>query len=539
MSLQKMHLEVWRHRLASIPEEMGETLRRSSFSPNIKERLDFSCALFDRAGQMVAQAAHIPAHLGAMPASVATVLPLFEDWDEGDVVIVNDPFQGGNHLPDITMISPVFLPEQESPPYFVASRAHHADVGGMAPGSLPLSTEIFQEGIIIPPVKLYRKGTLNQDLLDLILRNVRTPRERRGDINAQLGAHHTGSRRMQELCARFSLSELQRYAEGLLAHSEQMMRSAIRSLPDGSFGFRDYLEWPDENSTRKIPLQVNLTVAGDTLDLDFAGTSDCFLGSLNAVIAITQSACYYVALSLLQEEIMVNSGCFAPIAVRAPVGTVVNAIHPYAVAGGNVETSQRIVDLVLGAAAQAWPDRIPAASHGTMNNLTMGGIRPDGTLWAYYETMGGGMGGGPDKDGLDAIQVHMTNTLNTPIESLELEFPFEVMGYGVRHGSGGSGLFRGGHGLVRVFRFQESATVSMLSERRHTVPWGLQGGSPGQRGLNSLKRANGRTEDLPGKFTIECQEGDILRIATPGGGGWGTSPETMEVGASPMDADRL
>ena len=533
-----MQLEVWRNRLASIPEEMGETLRRSSFSPNIKERLDFSCALFDSEGLMVAQAAHIPAHLGAMPASVAKVLPLFTDWQEGDVVIVNDPFQGGNHLPDITMISPVFLPECEFPPYFLASRAHHADVGGMSPGSLPLSTEIFQEGIIIPPVKLYRKGTLNQDLLDLILRNVRTPRERKGDINAQLGAHHTGTRRMQDLCSRFSLAELQQYATGLQAHSEDIMRSAIRSWPNGSFVFRDYLEWPNGNSTRRIPLQVTLTVAGDTLDLDFTGTSDCFMGSLNAVIAITQSACYYVALNLLQEEAMVNSGCFAPIIVRAPEGTVVNAVYPYAVAGGNVETSQRIVDLVLGAAAQAWPERIPAASHGTMNNLTMGGIRPDGTLWAYYETMGGGMGGGPDRDGVDAIQVHMTNTLNTPIEALELDFPFEVMGYGVRQDSGGLGLYRGGHGLVREFRFQDTATVSMLSERRHIAPWGLHGGAPGQRGKNTLKRADGSIEILPGKFTIECQMGDTLHIATPGGGGWGVFPPTSRDEPLPMAAAR-
>ena len=535
MGLQKLQLEVWRHRLASIPEEMGETLRRTSFSPNIKERLDFSCALFDAAGLMVAQAAHIPAHLGAMPASVATVLPLFQDWQEGDVVIVNDPFQGGNHLPDITMISPVFLEGAQTPPYFVASRAHHADVGGMAPGSLPLSTEIFQEGIVIPPVRLYRQGRLNQDLLDLILRNVRTPRERRGDINAQLGAHHTGARRLQDLCARFSLSELQIYSEGVLAHSEAIMRSTIRGWADGSYVFRDVLEWPHGDTTQEIPLQVTLTVAADTLDLDFTGTSACMAGSLNAVIAITQSACYYVAICLLQEEIMVNSGCFAPISVRAPTGTVVNATHPHAVAGGNVETSQRIVDLVLGAAAQAWPGWIPAASQGTMNNLTMGGFRPDGTLWAYYETMGGGMGGGPDRNGMDAVQVHMTNTRNTPVEALELDFPFEIMQYGVRSGSGGAGTYRGGHGLVRQFRFQDTTTVSMLSERRHAAPWGLQGGAPGRRGTNRLHRADGRADELPGKFTTVCQPGDILHIATPGGGGWGRE-STPHGEKTPLDA---
>ncbi len=536
---QKLQLEVWRHRLTSIPEEMGEALRRSSFSPNIKERLDFSCALFDATGLMVAQAAHIPAHLGAMPASVATVLPLFPDWQEGDVVIVNDPFQGGNHLPDITMISPVFVDSEETPPFFVASRAHHADVGGMAPGSLPLSTEIFQEGIIIPPVKLYRGGVINKDLQDLILRNVRTPRERKGDINAQLGAHRTGTRRLQDLCARFSLTELRQYAAGLLAHSENIMRATIRTWPKGSFVFRDVLEWPQGDEIQEVPLQVTLTVNGNSLDLDFTGTSHCIMGSLNAVIAITQSACYYVAISLLQEEIMVNSGCFAPISVRAPTGTVVNAIHPYAVAGGNVETSQRIVDLVLGAAAQAWPDRIPAASQGTMNNLTMGGFRPDGSLWAYYETMGGGMGGGPDVEGMDAVQVHMTNTLNTPVEALELEFPFEIKQYGVRPGSGGSGLYHGGHGLVREFLFQETTTVSMLSERRHVAPWGLAGGGPGERGMNLLMRTDGEVEVLPGKFSILCQAGESLRVSTPGGGGWGQSVKTRSTGTSPKEAGSL
>lgn len=524
-----LQLEVWRHRLASIPEEMGETLRRTSFSPNIKERLDFSCALFAADGRMVAQAAHIPAHLGAMPASVATVLPLFTDWSAGDVAIVNDPFQGGNHLPDITMISPVFLGEEQQPQFFVASRAHHADVGGMAPGSLPLSTEIFQEGIIIPPVKLYRGGVLNQDLQDLILRNVRTPHERRGDINAQLGAHRTGSRRLRELGARFSLAELQTRAEELMRHSERLMRAAIRSWPDGSWTFKDVLEWPDGDGTLEVPMQVTMTIADDSMDLDFSGTAPCMTGSLNAVIAITQSASYFVAISLLDEELMVNSGCFAPIAVRAPQGTVVNAVHPYAVAGGNVETSQRIADLVLGAAAQAFPDRIPAASQGTMNNLTMGGLRHDGSLWAYYETMGGGMGGGPDRDGMDAVQVNMTNTLNTPIEALEIDFPFQIQEYAIRAGSGGSGKFRGGHGLVREFRFTDAATVSMLSERRHRAPWGLRGGGPGSLGRNLLLKAGGGEQDLPGKFTVSCSRGDRLRVETPGGGGWGLSSSVERV----------
>ncbi len=519
--MDRLQLEVWRHRLSSIPEEMGETLRRTGFSPNIKERLDFSCALFDDAGRMVAQAAHIPAHLGAMPASVATVLPLFPEWQAGDLVIVNDPFRGGNHLPDITMISPVFLTDARAPAYFAASRAHHADVGGMAPGSLPLSTEIFQEGIIIPPVKLYRQGALNQELLDVILRNVRTPRERQGDLNAQRAAHEIGQRRLQELAARFSEAELRRHAQALLAHSEAIMRAAIRAWPDGSYAFADALEWPDGQATQTIPLRVTLTVQDDALTFDFAGTAPCFAGSLNAVLAITQSACYYVALCLLAEDVAVNAGCFAPIAVKAPPGCVVNAVPPYAVAGGNVETSQRIVDLVLGAAAQAWPDKIPAASQGTMNNVTMGGVRPDGSLWTYYETIAGGMGGGPDRPGLDAVQVHMTNTLNTPIEAIELNFPLEVQAYALRRGSGGAGRFPGGDGLVRHYALREPATISMLSERRLIAPWGLQGGADGRTGDNRLYRRDRPAETLPGKFTVQGQPGDSLRIATPGGGGWG------------------
>ncbi len=519
--MDPLQLEVWRHRLSSIAEEMGETLRRTGFSPNIKERLDFSCAVFDAQGQMVAQAAHIPAHLGAMPASVATVLPLFPDWNAGDVVIVNDPFMGGNHLPDITMISPVFPAGSVLPPFFVASRAHHADVGGMAPGSLPLSTEIYQEGIIIPPVKLYRAGILNQDLQDLILRNVRTPQERRGDLNAQRAAHETGARRLQDLCARFSLAATLQATQALMAHSEAIMRASIQAWPDGRHEFADVLEWTADGATREIRLHVAFTIAGDEIVFDFTHTEPCFAGSLNAVIAITQSACYYLAICLMAEEAAINAGTFAPIRVEAPAGCVVNAIHPFAVAGGNVETSQRITDLVLGAAAQALPDRIPAASQGTMNNLTLGGRRADGTLWTYYETMAGGMGGGPDQPGLDAVQVHMTNTLNTPVEALELAFPLQVVEYAVRHGSGGQGQYPGGNGIVRSIRLLADATMTMLSERRHVAPWGLQGGQDGARGLNQMHRHEGDIQNLPGKFTVHGHPGDLLRVATPGGGGWG------------------
>jgi N-methylhydantoinase B len=509
-------LELYRHRFAGVAEEMGITLRRTSYSPNIKERLDFSCALFDGAGQMIAQAAHIPAHLGAMPASVQTLLAHFPTWEPGDVVLVNDPFAGGNHLPDITMITPVFAPELQgatrAPLFFVASRAHHADVGGMTPGSLPLSTEIYQEGIIIPPVRLYKAGVLNEEVLALILRNVRTPDERRGDLAAQRAAHAVGERRLQEIVATFGQDEVLAYATHLQHYAERLTRAAIATWPDGVYSFEDVIEWTVAEGNSLIPLRVTATIDGDSITFNFTGTAEAIHGSLNAVIAITQSACYYVVRCLVGDEVPMNAGCFAPVQVIAPPGCLVNAQPPAAVAGGNVETSQRITDLVLGALAQALPDQIPAASQGTMNNLTIGGLRADGTPYAYYETIGGGLSG---------AQVHMTNTLNTPVEALEMAFPFRITRYSLRPGSGGNGQQRGGDGLVREYELLSPATVTMLSERRAVPPWGLAGGEPGAPGQNLLKPSTGETERLPAKFTRRLGPGDRLRIETPGGGGWG------------------
>ncbi|MBP7961528.1 MAG: hydantoinase B/oxoprolinase family protein [Caldilineaceae bacterium] len=551
-------LELYRHRFASVSEEMGITLRRTAYSPNIKERLDFSCALFDAAGKMVAQAAHIPAHLGAMPASVATVLPLFPDWQPGDVVIVNDPFQGGNHLPDITMISPVFLrmadgewrmadgvgqegaqppipnpQSQITPSFFVASRAHHADVGGMTPGSLPLSTEIFQEGIIIPPVRLVRGGVMNEDLLRLILRNVRTPDERRGDIAAQRAAHAIGQRRLLELVDRHGADEVLAYAEHLQRYTEQLTRSAIARWPDGRFEFEDVIELVIESKAGDevslVPLRVAAIIAGEEITFDFSGTAVMIHGSLNTVMGVTESACYYGVRCMMEEggdgAAPMNAGAFAPITVSAPVGCMVNAVSPAAVAGGNVETSQRIVDLVLGALAIAMPERAAAASQGTMNNVTMGGLRADGTPFAYYETIAGGMGGSAKGDGLSGAHVHMTNTLNTPVEALEVAYPLRVTQYSLRPGSGGAGAHRGGDGVVREYEALVPVTVTMLSERRAVAPWGLAGGEDGGVGRNVLifrgKDGEMREEVLLSKFTRRLQPGDRLRIETPGGGGWG------------------
>jgi N-methylhydantoinase B len=535
-------LELYRHRFAGIAEEMGITLRRTSYSPNIKERLDFSCALFDGSGQLVAQAAHIPVHLGAMPASVQAALDTFPVWAPGDVVLLNDPYAGGSHLPDITMISPVFVgdqgsgigdrgsgsqspvPSPQSPSFFVASRAHHADVGGMSPGSLPLSTEIYQEGIIIPPVKLVEGGAVNEGLLRLILRNVRTPDERRGDLAAQRAAHAVGERRLRELIDRHGADEVIAYAGHLLDYSERLTRAAIRDWPKGDFSFEDVIEFVENGRSTPVPIRVTARVEEETVTFDFTGTAPAIQGSLNAVESVTRSACYYVVRCLVGEvmgEIPVNTGCFAPVHIVAPAGCLVNARPPAAVAGGNVETSQRITDAVIGALAVAMPDRLPAAGQGTMNNVTMGGKTAADRPWAYYETIGGGMGAAPAGDGLSGAHVHMSNTLNTPVEALEMAYPLRLTRYGLRRTEGGGGRHRGGEGIIREYELLVPTTVTMLSERREVPPWGLAGGDPGACGRNTLIHADGREEALPSKFTRWFVPGERLRIETPGGGGWG------------------
>jgi len=525
-SVDPVHLELYRHRFEGVADEMGGTLRRTSYSPNIKERLDFSCAVFDADGRLVAQAAHIPVHLGAMPASVAAARNAFDEWWPGDVVLLNDPFEGGTHLPDVTMISPVFVEEQReeeaTPDFFVASRAHHADVGGMTPGSLPLANELVQEGLIIPPVKLFEAGMRNDNLQRLLLRNVRTPDERRGDLAAQRAAHAVGERRLQELADDHGAEEVAAYAAYLQRYSERRTRAAIADWPDGTYAFDDTLELEDDGTAR---IAATATVEGEGVTFDFEGTDPAVDGALNAVLPITVSACHYVVRCLVGTDVPVNGGCFAPVTVDAPEDTIVNAQPPHAVAGGNVETSQRIVDVVLGALAEALPDRVPAAGQGTMNNLTIGGTRPDGSSFAYYETIGGGMGAAPDADGLSGVHVHMTNTLNTPVEALEQIYPFRVLTYRLRTGSGGAGQFRGGDGLVRVYEMQVPVTVTMLSTRRREGPWGREGGERGAPGRNVLVYPDGTEEVLPAHFSRRLPEGSRLRIETPGGGGFGPPAE--------------
>ena len=519
-------LSIFRHLFASVAEEMGVTLERAAYSPNIKERLDFSCALFLGDGRLLAQAAHIPVHLGAMPASVQAAIQHCAPFQPGDVVIVNDPYQGGNHLPDITLVSPVFIAEEHSPAFFVASRAHHADVGGMSPGSMPLSTEIYQEGIIIPPIKLVEGGQRNTAVWQLILRNVRTPTERDGDLAAQLAAHATGEKRLAEIVARYGLDDAQAHAAALIEYAEKLTRAAIEQMPNGRYTFTDYLD-NDGQSPDPLPITVTLTIAGANMVVDFAGTAPAVRGNLNAVPAITESAVAYcvrcAAMALLQSDLPMNRGAFAPVSVRIPPGSLLDPHPPHAVAAGNVETSQRIVDAVFGALAQALPDLIPAASQGTMNNLTFGGTDlRDGQphAFAYYETIGGGAGAGPTGSAASGVHVHMSNTLNTPVEALEYSFPLRVMAYNLRHGSGGDGLHRGGDGLVRSIQFLAPVNATITSDRRERKPYGLQGGEPGQTGRNSLIH-NGEEQTLPGKVTVNLDENDILSIETPGGGGWG------------------
>lgn len=559
MSSDPITLEIFKHLFGSVAEEMGVTLRRTAYSPNIKERLDFSCALFDGEGRLLAQAAHIPVHLGAMPASVRSAIEQCSPFAPGDVVILNDPYLGGTHLPDITIVSPVFIDvgaslapahsgdredaplgdREGTPLLYVASRAHHADVGGMSPGSMPLSSEIYQEGLIIPPVRIVEAGKVNQAVLDVILRNVRTPGERRGDLDAQLAAHEVGARRAREIVARYGMQTTLAYAAALIEYAERLTRHAIASMPDGAYTFEDYLDDEDPSNFKHqisnsqlpitnyqppITIKVILTIEGDSLTVDFGGSSPAVRGNLNAVRAIVESAVYYcvrcVVGALGHDDAPTNAGAFAPIRVIVPEGSMLDAKPPHAVAGGNVETSQRIVDAVFGALARALPDLIPAASQGTMNNLTFGGVRADGAPFAYYETMGGGAGAGPLRDGASGIHVHMSNTLNTPIEALELAFPLRVRQYAIRRGSGGAGRRRGGDGLIREIEFLAPVMATLLGERRAARPYGLSGGAPGAPGENMLIR-DGIASRLPGKVQLQLDAGDVLSIRTPGGGGWG------------------
>lgn len=517
MEFNPILLQVFKNRFSSIAEEMGVTLNRTAYSPNIKERRDFSCAIFDAKGDMIAQAAHIPVHLGSMPLSVKAALEACA-FAEGDMVMLNNPFSGGTHLPDITLVAPVFI--EGSPRFFVANRAHHADVGGMSAGSMPLSTTLHQEGVIISPVKLVEAEKIDRKLLQLVIENTRTPDEREGDFAAQIMANRVGIRRMLELLDKYGLTEVDNYSRHLNNYAERMTRAAICEIPDGEYRFTDYLDG-DGLGNEQLPIQLDLEVAGETAILDFTCSAAQTRGSVNAVRAITVSAVMYVFRALIHEDIPTNAGCARPLQIITRPGSIVDAEFPAAVSAGNVETSQRIVDVVLGALAEALPDKIPAASQGTMNNLTIGGIDPrTNRPFAYYETIAGGQGANRVRDGESAIHSHMTNTLNTPVEALEFSYPFQVVTYAIRSGSGGGGEKNGGDGLVREIRLLSDAEVTLISERRQNKPYGLFGGEAGMAGTQFLVR-NGENEMLAGKFSRHLQQGDCVRIETPGGGGFG------------------
>lgn len=548
-----IEVEVFKNLYHSVAEEMGAVLRRTSFSPNIKERRDYSCAVFDSEGEVIAMGDHMPVHLGSMPMSVAAAVEQCE-LEPGDVVMLNDPFRGGTHLPDITLVMPVYVSgtrrsrrgHHTTPDFYVASRAHHADVGGTYPGSMGPCREIYQEGFRIPPVKIMRGGKLVADVLALLLSNVRTPEEREGDLGAQIAACQTGAQRLREICARYGIVRAKRAATELLAYSEEMMRAVLRTIPPGQYQAEDFLD-DDGVDDKPVRIAVTIQVAAASakkfsvgtrlaaspsaarrkqqpahVTIDFTGSHPQVQGAINAVEAITYSACFYVFRCLLREDVPATSGVMRPIRVIAPLGTVVNAKPPAAVAGGNVETSQRIVDVLLKALAQAIPERVPAGAAGTMNNLTIGGIDPrSGEPFAYYETIAGGMGARPTKDGVSGVHTHMTNSLNTPAEALEYAYPIRLRQYSLRSKSGGEGLHNGGDGIIREIEVLTDAQVTLLADRRSRGPYGLAGGGDGARGRTLIIRSDGSEEELAGKISVRLRSGERVRIESPGGGGWG------------------
>jgi len=512
-----IELELFKNAFVSIAEEMGAVLGRTALSPNIKERKDYSCAVFNSQGETLAQGSHIPVHLGAMPLSVRAAMRAVR-FEEGDLILLNDPYHGGTHLPDVTCIAPVFFAHQ--PAFFVANRAHHSDIGGMTPGSMPLATEIFQEGLILPPLKLVRKGKINEDVLRLILANVRTPEERKGDLLAQTAACEKGRIRVREAVEKHGLSKILRYSALIQDYTEKYLRATIRDIPDGEYVFEDVMD-DDGFSEDPVKIRVAIRVRGSRADVDFRGSSPQVKGGINANAAVTLSAVLYVFRSLIEEDIPFNTGLLRPLRIIAPPGLLVSAQYPAATAAGNVETSQRIVDALLGALAKAMPGKIPAASQGTMNNVAIGGYDPRRRRnFAYYETIGGGMGASLENDGLSGVHTHMTNSLNTPLEALENYLPIRIRKYAIRDGSGGRGRTRGGDGLIREYEFSIPAQVTIMSERRKFAPYGLNGGWPGAPGKNFLI-SGGKWTVLKSKANILVKPGDVLRIETPGGGGFG------------------
>lgn len=505
MSLDPITLQVMANALRAVAEEMEAALVRSAFSPNIKERRDCSTAIFDAAGHMVVQSASIPVHLGAMPEAVAAVHA--RGAAPGEVWLVNDPYRGGTHLPDLTMINAIALDGVTAA--YAVTRAHHADVGGMAPGSMPAgSRELLQEGIVIPPVRIVRDGEPVEDVVALLLANTRTPTEREGDLRAQLAAHRLAERRLQEVAARHGSGRVTEAFADLFDYAERRTRAAIAAMPDGRYEAAEALEG-DGVAEGNLWIRVAVTIAGDSMTVDFAGTDPTGPGNCNCPPAVTRSAVYFVLRCVTDPDIPASAGAFAPVTVLAPPGSLVDARAPAAVAGGNVETSSRIVDAVFSALGQAVP--VPAQGQGTMNNLTIGGAG-----FTYYETIGGGQGASAGAAGPSGVHVAMSNTLNTPVEALEVAYPLTVEAYRLRRGTGGAGAHRGGDGVERRVRVLVDADVSVIAERRARGPAGREGGGDGAPGRTTL---NGRP--LPAKWRGALRPGDVIGIETPGGGGYG------------------
>ncbi|MFX0086367.1 MAG: hydantoinase B/oxoprolinase family protein [Candidatus Hodarchaeota archaeon] len=516
-------LSVIQKALENIADEMGVILKRASFSPNCKERLDFSCAIFDRDAELLAQAEHIPVHLGAMFSSTLSILEEFpiEDMNEGDIIILNSPYTGGTHLPDVTFLMPVFIDNEIT--FFVNNRAHHADIGGSTPGSMPgISRELFEEGLIIPPIKLYDRGKEIRDVMNLILANVRVKEERLGDFRAQRAALLRGEERLIELSDIYTKDFLLKKCQKLKNLTERAFKEQLSTFPNGTFKFEDFL---DSNGINDQPVKICVTIAknNEKLNVSFTGTDPQQAGNVNAPKSVVYSCVYYVFRALTDPSIMTNAGLFKNIEIDIPEGSLLDPKTPSAVSSGNVETSQRIVDVLLGALHQALPELIPAASQGTMNNITIGGFDSNGRQWTYYETIGGGTGAGKVYKGISGIHTHMTNTLNTPIEALELIYPLRVMNYSFRDNSGGIGENMGGNGIIRSIKCLVDSTISLQTERRILPPFGLNGGKPGAKGINRKILVNGDLYLLPGRSITKFLANETLVIETPGGGGYGKS----------------
>jgi len=513
-------LEVMKNLFISITEEMGVVLKKASYSPNIKERGDASCAIFDWKGRLIAQAEHIPVHLGSMPLAIQAIKEYYseEELEEGDQIILNDPYMGGSHLPDITLIKPVILKGELIG--YVVNKAHHADIGGMSPGSMPgLSKEIFQEGLRIPPSKLITRGKENKEIFRIIEFNTRTPEERLGDLRAQIAANNLGERRFISLIKKYGIEIYREFVDEIIAYSERRMRKAISKIPNGIYEGEDYMD-DDGNEDKPIRILCKVKVEEDTMEIDFTGTSPEREANINAPYSVTLSSVYYAVRCVTDPNIPPNHGCYLPLAIKIPKGTFLNPSKNFAVSAGNVETAQRIVDTLFIAFSKALPDKVPAQSCGSMNNVLIGG-RYGETTFTYYETIGGGQGARPRMDGQDGIHDHMTNTANTPIEVIETTYPLLIERYELIPDTCGLGKNRGGLGIRRAIKILiNGAILSIQSERRKFKPIGFYGGKDGVPGRNYLIR-DGEIIELPSKVTINLRKGDVVVIETPGGGGYG------------------